>query len=342
LTIKEIADEAQVSVATVSMVINNKPGISSKTKEKVLRIIEENGYSTPLVKNDLKKIGNIQLTIYKSHSKVIGDTPFFQQLTEGIESKSKQNGYSLTIKYASANSLNFLDFQSEIEGQELDGMLLLATEMDELTLKRFLELNIPLVVIDAYFLSIPAEYVVINNIAGGYIATRHLLDLGHTDVGYLKSSYPIQNFKERFEGFTKALAESGITVQNDYIFNLGPSAESSYENMLGYMDKGQRLPTAFFADNDLIAFGAMRALKERVIRIPEDISIVGFDDMPFCSLSEPSLTTIRVNKQLFGELAVQRLLDLIKNNRNNFLTTSLDIALIQRNSVRSFTGGMAF
>ncbi|MCL2462382.1 MAG: substrate-binding domain-containing protein [Defluviitaleaceae bacterium] len=334
MTIKEIAGKANVSLATVSMIVNNKPGVSAQTKEKVLKIMEESGYSIPLVKS-IRKKGNIQLMIYRSHSKVVGDTPFFQELIEGIESKSQNNGYGFVIKYAYADSLNFLDFQREIINQNIDGILLLATEMDEATLRRFLEMKIPLVVVDAYFLGVPAEYVVINNVLGGYLATRRLLEAGHTEVGYLKSSYMIQNFNERFDGFTKALAEFKMTPDDNYILHLGPSAESSYENTLAYLEKGVKLPTAFFADNDLIAFGAMSAFKEKSIRIPEDVSIVGFDDMPLCAFSEPSLTTVRVNKQIFGEFAVQRLLEQIKDGRNNYFTSSLDVSLVQRNSVKT-------
>jgi len=216
LTIKEIAEKANVSLATVSMVVNSKPGISKKTQDRILRIIRENGYSTPLVKNDLKKIGNIQLMIYKNRSEEYSEMPFLQQLIEGIELKSKQNGYNLAIKYIYANSHDFSDFKIEINDPDINGLLLLATEMDIFTLKKFLELRIPLVVVDAYFLDIPAEYVVVNNLSGGYIATKHLLKAGHREVGYLKSSFEIQNFKGRFEGYMKALVEFGITPNKSY------------------------------------------------------------------------------------------------------------------------------
>jgi LacI family transcriptional regulator len=335
IKIKEIAQKANVSVATVSMALNNKPGISKETKAKIMQIAEEHGYSTPLIKNDsLKNKGNLQLTIYKKHSKVIGDTPFFQSLIEGIESKARHNGYNLIIKYVSEKTLQIAEFQQGLKEKEIDAMLILATEIDERVLRRFLEMGLPVVVIDAYFAGLPAEYVVINNASGAYLATRHLLDMGHSNIGYLKSAYPIQNFNERFEGFRKALIEAGLPVIDAHVVSLGSSMESAYEDMALYLEAKPALPTAFFADNDLIALGAMKALKEKKYRVPDDVSVIGFDDMPFSSMAEPALTTVSVDKKIFGKLAVERILEFMDVRRSYFLKTTLDTELIIRNSVK--------
>ncbi len=340
IKIKEIAKKANVSIATVSMALNNKEGISKKTKDKIMKIVNESGYSATLIKNsDLKNKGNIQLTIYKKHSKVLADTPFFQALIEGIESKSRHNGYNLIINYISSNSLNIEDVKASLKENEISGMLILATEMEEKDLLYFSNLDIPIMVLDAYFLGIPADYVVINNVSGGYLGTHYLMDCGHTQIGYLKSSYPIKNFNERYEGYLKALNEKKLNVNPDFVVELSPSMEGAYEDMIKHLNISQKLPTAFFSDNDLIAFGAMKAFKEKGINIPEDISIVGFDDMPFCTMIDPPLTTISVNKKTFGKLAVEKLLLSIKNKLDYTSKTTLDVTLIKRNSVKNLKEG---
>lgn len=336
IKIKEIAKKANVSIATVSMALNNKAGISKKTKEKIMKIVNESDYSSTLVRTvELKNKGNIQLTICKKHSKVLSDTPFFQALIEGIESKSRHNGYNLIIKYISCDILNIKDIKDDLKENEVSGMLILATEMDENDIKNFLTLDIPFVILDAYFLGIYADYVVINNMSGSYIATRYLLNSGHKEIGYLKSSYPIKNFNERYEGYIRALNENHLKENPKHILHLNPSMEGAYEDMVKYLETSPSLPTAFFSDNDLIAFGAIKALKEKNIRIPEDVSVVGFDDMPFCTMIDPPLSTISVNKKTFGKLSVEKLISSIKNKADYASKTTFDVTLIKRNSVKN-------
>ncbi|MCL2323671.1 MAG: substrate-binding domain-containing protein, partial [Oscillospiraceae bacterium] len=279
--------------------------------------------------------GNIQLTIYKKHSKVIADTPFFQALIEGIESKSRHNGYNLIINYMSNNLLDIEGLKASLKENEISGMLILATEMDEEDMLCFLSLDIPIVVLDAYFLGINADYVVINNVSGGYLGTRHLIECDHKKIGYLMSSYPIKNFNERYEGYLKALNERDLKANPDFIIKLAPSMEGAYEDMIKYLKDAHELPTALFADNDLIAFGAIKAFKEMGINIPKDISIVGFDDMPFCTIIDPPLSTINVNKKTFGKIAVEKLLSSMNEKLEYTSKTTLDVTLIKRNSVRN-------
>jgi DNA-binding LacI/PurR family transcriptional regulator len=334
VTISEIAQKANVSTATVSMVLNNKPGISYATREKVLKIAEEYGYSLPTLKKNIKSKGRLQLAIYKKHSKVLSDTPFFQALIEGIESKTRHNSYQLVFKYLSVQS-DIKNIASDIKDNNINGMILLGTEMEEKDFMRFTEIDIPILLLDSYFLDINAHYVVIDNISGLYKATKHLLEKGHRKIGYLKSSVPIQNFKERYEGYIKALFDMGITPDPAYTVPLLSTMEGAYEDMLRFLSKKPSLPTAFVSDNDIIAFGAIKALRENNIKIPEDVSIVGFDDMPFCTMIDPKLTTINVDKNALGKIAVESLIQMIDRKEKVFLKTSLGVTLVERDSVLS-------
>jgi LacI family transcriptional regulator len=334
-TVKEIAIKANVSPATVSMILNNKPGISPETRERVLRIIEESGYSvSPLKKQTPKCKGRLLLAIYKKHSKVLGDTPFFQALIEGIEHKARHNSYQLTINYMSG-SVDMDSLAANLQENVIDGVLLLGTEMEAQDFRNFLQLDIPLLLLDSYFMNISADYVVIDNASGVYRGTEHLLEAGHREIGYLKSSVPIQNFQERYEGYGKALAEHGLAPVPDFTVELQPSMDGSYEDMLRFLSRKPRLPSAFVADNDIIALGAIRALKENNIRIPEEISIIGFDDMPYCTLIEPRLSTIRVDKNILGQLAVENLIARIERKSGYHCRTALGVTLVQRESVKT-------
>ena len=174
-------------------------------------------------------------------------------------------------------------------------------------------LPFPVVLLDTYFEGAPYDSVLINNVQGAYLATSYLIAKYRTQAGYLSSSYPINNFSERADGFYKAIRKSGLSPSRSIVHRLTPSAEGAYSDMLELLDRGEELARCYFADNDLIAAGAMRALTERGKRIPEDIAVVGFDDMPLCAYTSPTLSTVRVPKQEMGKTAAKRLLDKIKD-----------------------------
>jgi len=334
LTVKEIADIANVSTATVSMVMNNKPGISAATRAKVLGIVEEHGYNISPLKNGLmKRNGTIQLTIYKKHSQVISDTAFFEALIAGIEATTRLNGYQLTIKSIPNQQLDADLISAGWNGDTADGILLLGTEMDERDMQNALKINKPLLVLDASFLEISSNYVVIDNVGGVYRGVNHLIDHGHREIGYLRSSIEIQNFLERYDGYKKAMVDSKIEYNNDYTIQLRPTIEGAYEDMVSYLKSNPKLPSAFFSDNDIIAFGAMKALKETGVKIPQDVSLVGFDDMPFCTITEPTLSTISVNKKMLGTFAVENLIGLMTSTKGYHAKTQIGVDLISRDSV---------
>jgi len=334
ITIKEIANEANVSTATVSMVINNKPGISFPTRKRVLGIVESYGYNVSPLKNGLtKRSGTIQLTIYKKHSQVVADTAFFEALIAGIEATARTNGYQLTIKSVISQKLDVDLIRTDLNDDAVKGILLLGTEMDEDDMRSAMMLDKPLLLLDACFLGIFSNYVVIDNINGVFMGVKHLIGNGHKKVGYLRSSIVIQNFLERYEGYVRAMTDSGLERDPGYTVPLRPTIEGAYEDMLEFLSGSPKLPTAFFADNDIIACGAMKALKETGVKIPQDVSIVGFDDMPFCTIIEPPLSTISVDKKMLGTFAVEDLIRLITNDKEYHSKTLLGVDLIPRDSV---------
>lgn len=332
---KDIAEMLNISTATVSLVLNDKPGVSEETRAKVYSAIKELGYNYDyLQKYTQPKVErNLRLLVYKKHGNVIGSTPFFTSVLEGCEIEARNNGCNLIINYI--NEDNCYEYVNQIKNNStIDGLIILATEMDSTDLSIFSTLNIPLIILDNYFEDIFCDSVAINNVQGSYLATKHLLEMGHTEIGHLKSTVRINNFIEREDGFRKALRNSNVKYNKDYDFYVRPDLENSYKDLKDLLIKGKNLPTAFFADNDIIAIGAIKAIKEFGKKMPDDISIIGFDDMPYCEVIEPRLSTFSVPKTRMGMLAIKRLITQIENNTKESVKIEVNTTLVERDSIK--------
>lgn len=334
LRIKDIADELNISTATVSLVLNNKPGISEETRQKVLKLVEEKGYTTNLLsKPALKNNRNIRFVIYKKHGQVVSETPFFSALMEGIDQEARDEGYNLLVSYINEKENTKMDVLRIIEESAPDGLLLLATEMEREDCEAFQQLALPMVLLDSCFASEHQDMVIINNRQGAYQAVKYLVECGHSDIGYLHSSVWINNFADRKEGFMNALHQYDLRLNKRYLLEVEPTLEGAYHDVANYLDLGAGTPSAFFADNDIIAFGAIKAFKEKGLHVPEDVSMIGFDDMPFCEMIDPPLTTLRVHKQRMGRIAVKRLIERIETGPEEVIKIEVSTEIVARKSV---------
>lgn len=328
---KDLAGLLGISAATVSMVLNNKPGISEETRALVLSAAREHGYQFK------KKAENVQSTvhfiIYKKHGDVVADTPFFSQVIEGITQQCRQENCLLQISYF-YESDNIEQQLSEISATAHAGILLLGTEMDLEGYQHFKNLTVPMVVLDCYHDEMDADCVLINNIQGAYLATSFLIESGHRHIGYLQSQVRINNFAERADGYYKALRTHDLPTDHPFVVKLSPSSEKGYADMLRWLDTKPAVAEAYFADNDIIGAVAIRAFQDRGYRIPADISIIGFDNMPVFQFLEPSLSTMNVQKKELGALAVARLSEKMRNKNEEVIKIALSTQLIERGSTR--------
>ena len=215
-----------------------------------------------------------------------------------------------------------------------DGIILLATELSRADYVPFFKSGHPLVVLDSSLVDSQCDTVLINNFQGAYDAVAELIRQGHQQIGYLRSQVPIYNFSQRHLGVISALADAQLTLQPEYVCSVEPSIEGSYRGVSDWLDDQPAMPTAFFADNDIIAFGAMKALKEHNLKIPEDISIIGFDDLPYCDIIDPPLTTIKVYKHSLGKLAVDRLISRMHGEVAEVVRIEVATELVSRNSIK--------
>lgn len=334
IRIKEIAEKANVSTATVSLVLNNKPGVGDITRNRILNLIDEMGYKTNILsKPALRDKGVIRLIIYKKHGYVVSDTPFFSVLIEAIETESKKDGYQLMITYLNNSENELAEMIHLLKADLQSGIILLATEMNFNDITLFKNLNMPLVVLDSYFTGLRCNTVIINNVEGAYEAVTHLLQNGHKQIGYLKGAVAINNFKEREEGFYKAMSDAGLEINKSQIFSLESTMEGAYRDMCVFLEDKPIESTAFFADNDIIALGAMKALKENGYKIPEQVSIIGFDDLTYCRMAEPPLSTIRVYNDNMGKRAIQLLKQEFELKGSEWIKIQVGTRLMERESV---------
>lgn len=350
ITAKELAKQLQLSEAAVSMALNHKKGVSTATRKRVLAAATEQGYDFSRIqaaKEEVEKNGIIQFIVYRksgalvpaspartsnhAHVGSVGDIPFFSQLSEGVDLACKHCHYFLNISYLYEGD----DITSRISDWKhmgVKGFLLLGTEMERSDLTPFLDCEIPFVLIDNYFEDLNLNYVTINNIQGAFLATEYLLRKRHAQPGYLRSSYPITGFDERADGFYKAIRKNGMSTSRSIVHKLTPSVEGAYSDMMELLSEEEVLAECYFADNDLIAAGAIRALQEKGYRIPSDISVIGFDDMPLCTYITPTLTTVHVPKQYMGEIAVKRLSEMIENPKASPVKIEIATSLMKRKS----------
>ena len=218
----------------------------------------------------------------------------------------------------------------DIRYSDCAGIILLGTEMTADDLKPFLSLPVPLVLLDTYFDTVPCDSILINNHQGAYLATLHLFRRTKKQPGYLRSSYPICNFAERSTGFYNAIRDCGMSTSKSIVHYLSPTVEGACADMREILRSGEKLASCYFADNDLIAVGAMKAFKQFGYAIPEDIAIVGFDNSPISSIIEPALTTIHVPKQYMGEFAASRLIERMQNPGQSPVKIQIATTLLKR------------
>ncbi|MBP7401100.1 MAG: LacI family DNA-binding transcriptional regulator [Clostridia bacterium] len=331
-TLKQVAATAQVSLATASNALNRRKGVGDEVRERVLRAAQELGYTrvSPPARAALR------LIVCKRHGMVVADTPFFAELIEGLERESRARGYDLAVSHFAPSGPDRQELARLLAEDHAEGFIVLATEMLPEDLECLSGAQRPVILLDSRFRDCPYDSILINNTDAAYKATRHLLGLGHTRIGYLHSSVYINNFRDREAGYTEALRQAGIEPEGRYRLDLEPTPEGSWRDMrdaLARMGplKGDALPTAFFADNDILAYGAMKAMQEQGVHLPEDVSVVGLDDMPFCEMTRPRLSTVRVFKHELGGLAVRRLAEKIAGD-TTVLTIEAGTELVRRES----------
>ena len=311
MTAKELARKLGLSEAAVSFALNGRPGVSTKTRNRVKEAAIQYGLDVSMMESSRKKGGTICLVYYQKKGYLLPVLPFSTEVTEGVESACEAAGYQLRILHV--NSPENLQIQlEELSLKKVSGILLFGTDMTPEDLVPLAFIRLPMVLLDNHFISSKIDSVTIANSDSSYMATNYLISRKPgVCPGYLQSSYPISNFEERRLGFEKALVRNGFSRAAYIHHTVATSIEGAYADMIGILRQQDPIASSYLADNDMIAIGAMKAFREVGYRIPEDIAIIGFDDIDLCDYTQPGLTTIHVPKKYMGKIAAERLLSVI-------------------------------
>ncbi|MBS4193603.1 LacI family DNA-binding transcriptional regulator [Lederbergia citri] len=309
LTIKDIAEKAGVSITTVSRVLNQKEeGMSQKTREKVLKVMEEvdfqpNQFARGLVTKRSKTFGLIVPNI---------SNPYFPELCRGVEDEANESEYSLIICNSDDQTDKEKRYLRLLEEQQVDGIIFSAKDyLDPSDEEQLSRAKIPFVLIDRGKEEKKHSGVFLDNDKGGYLAGKHLIELGHRNIACIIGPRSIALSNDRLEGFQRALRESGVELLPSHIIEGNFQMEMAYHKSKDLLMKKE--VTAIFACNDMMACGVYRMAHELGIRIPTDLSIVGFDDIPLISALIPKLTTIRQDTYQMGREAVKLLIQKLDN-----------------------------
>ncbi len=330
ITAKELAKKLNISATAVSMALNNKPGVSTKTRKTVIQAAEKYGYDFSKLSLRKNKVDSIYCIFYRAHNAILNYTPIFSELAEGIEQECHRHGFRLKQIQISEKNDDILKWIEDIRIANCAGVILIGTELSASSCRIFMGLSVPVLLLDSHFNSLDLSSVVINNSQGAYLATSYLINHCGKQPGYMCSSYKIENFEERRIGFNRAVREHGLSVSKSIRHELSPSIEGAFADMLEIIDSKEDLAECYFADNDLIAIGAIKALKLRGYRIPEDIAIAGFDNISESRILDPSLTTIDIPRRFMGQTAARQLILQIENPVPHTVKIEVSTRLIKR------------
>lgn len=312
-TIQDIAKHANVSVTTVSQILNNKGSrFSEATRAKVKAYAKEINYRPNRLAAGLKTRQT------KTIGLIIPDirNPFFSSLAKGVDERAAELGWSVMLSNSSDSHQREVQLIAVMHANQVDGILFcMAGNTDEVAFnnsyKELAKASTPFLLLDRFF-PIPNmdDILTLDHAHGGYLATKHLIELGHDRIACITGPLHLIDAKERLNGYRKALRESNIQYDESIVFEGNYHPDTGYAHASDLLSRNHNV-TAFFCCNDLMAFGAINAIEERGFSIPEDFSIVGYDDVVFDYMKSTTLTSIYQPVLNLGKLAAEKIIQRI-------------------------------
>lgn len=334
VTIKDVARAAQVSIATVSNVLNGTGRASQDTIRKVQRAIEELDFSPSLSARSLKDKNSSLIAVIVPFLEKgrLHDNPFYWQLVTGIEEGARNE--KLHVMLVGVEPDEQFAF---VRDRHLDGLIVVGTFDGSNILERILNLNIPCVYMDSYLDNDSLYQIRLDDERGGYIGAKHLISLGHRNIALLTGELMAGGVNEkRFSGYCKALQEAGIPYRRELVYQEPTSSLGGYR-IAGQIGAKAGKISAVFAFSDVAAMGLVKGLHDLGFAVPRDFSIMGFDDNQYSGYMVPALTTVRQDIVLKGQLAVSLLIAQMSNHSDAQRKVVMDVEL----TVRQSTGARA-
>lgn len=297
---------ANVSHSTVSRALRNSPSVGRETTDRIQSIARQAGYrvsavARSLVTSKTRTIGVVVTTICD---------PFVAEVVAGIEEMTVSHGYSVFLANCNADPVREAKVVESFEERRVDGIIVTASRVGALYMSHLSKMNIPIVLINNFREGDFVYSIGIDNLAASLEATSHLIELGHRRIAYIGDRFGYQSDTDRFGGYRQALERADIPFRPELVAHGDGKPAGGEEAMHELLRLSQR-PTAVFCYNDMSALGALRAIGSRQLNVPEDVSLVGFDDLSLASYFQPPLTTVRQPKEYMGRVAAEIVLKLL-------------------------------
>lgn len=329
-TIRDVANRAQVSVTTVSHVLNRTRSVGPETERRVRAAIEALGYQPNLLARGLRsrKTRTIALLIPDNSN------PFFAEVARAIEDAGFAEGYSVILCNSDLSEAKQDAYIDVLLAKQVDGMIFISSGDRRDPLRRILDAGVPVVVVDREPRDVTVPQVLVDNESGGYAAGEYLVRLGHRRIGCISGPSDVTPSHRRIRGFTRALAEAGLEIAPAAVTSGDGRYDGGVSAMRTLLERDLDL-TAVFAFNDLMAIGALAELRRAGLRAPDDVSMIGFDDIPQASWTDPALTTVAQPTTEMGRVSAGLLLDrLERQDGRASARVLLPTKLIERASCR--------
>ncbi len=333
-TLKDVARKANVSISTVSRVINKEPLVKARTRDRVEAAIAELNYLPNRVAQRLRSIN--------MKNKLIGlvlpdiQNPFYVDVVRGVEEAAYQQNFSVMIGNFDQDERKEKIFLDILQSESIDGLIVAPSRGRDQHIKKVIENGYPVVCIDRGLVGTDVDVVKVNNEAGAFGAIDYLIGLGHKRIAHITGDPSIPTTRERIAGYERAMAKHDIDIDQELIRN----SDSGYESGASLMQELIQLthrPTAVFTANNLLTLGALKTIHENELQIPDDISIIGFDDMYWSTSLNPPLTAVRQSGYDIGNKAAGLLVQKIAHPERSTSSVVMDTELIVRRSCKAQT-----
>lgn len=331
-TIKDVAKHANVSIATVSRIVNGLPGYSEETKKKVQQSIEALGYQPNAIARGL--INKRTQTIGVLFPEVSG--MLSSEVLEGVENAAHDGGFSVIVCNTTSSGKRTVKYLRLLQEKRVDGIIFASEDVKEEYYKIFEEMQVPVVLVSTASTHYNLPFVRVNDYEGAYKATEYLIQRGHKQIGMIGGSHhdPIAGVP-RMQGFQEALQKHGLPFSENHVTtNEGYRFQNGKESLPLLLKKLPNM-TALFAASDEMAIGAMSAAHQLGIKVPEELSIIGYDNLKIAEMCYPALTTVSQPLKDMGQTAGEILVNLIKGEQKEAESRYMPFTIIERQSVRA-------
>lgn len=334
-TLRDIAEAAGVSVASVSKVLNNRTGVSDESRQKVLALAEQLGYQGRMARAFHR--AGIGTTVLIVPAEYYSGSQFYEDIIRGALDEAAASSLNLEVRLVESDARNDVKEIDDVLQSGGHGAVVAIGLDDRQTIERIAESGLPAVLINGMDRTMRIDTVLPDNWAAGWLATRRLLEAGHREIMHVTLPFRL-SMQRRLEGFRQALEEAGIPFDAErHILDLGkmdlPETQAQLAIRQAHDSGRLRDVTAFFCSMDVVALGVMQGLQSKGFTVPDDFSIVGLDDVAVASRSRPPLTTMRIDRAELGRKGIQLLTNRIANPNDSVARINLGVKLVERATI---------